>query len=65
MKVIHATILDATHLELLEPLSTRPGEEVQISIMEENDHFENDWKKMVEENFLNAYSDEDSIYDKL
>jgi hypothetical protein len=65
MKVIHATILDPTHLELLEPLSTRPGAEIQISIPDEDDHLENDWKKISEKNFLKAYSDQDSIYDQL
>jgi hypothetical protein len=65
MKVIHATILDSKHLELLEPLSTRPGDAIRITIMDEDDHLESDWQKMAEENLLSAYSDEDSIYDKL
>ena len=65
MKVIHATILDSTHLELLEPLSARPGAEIQISVLDQDDDQNNDWKKNSEQNFLKAYSDQDSLYDQL
>ena len=37
MRVITAKILDATHLELSQPLDARPGEVIQISLPAETD----------------------------
>jgi len=35
MKVIHATVLDPTHLELTEPLALRSGARVAVAVSEE------------------------------
>lgn len=35
MKLVAATILDSTHLELREALSARPGESIEIAIPED------------------------------
>ena len=64
MKTITAKILDPTHLELSQPISTQPGEFIHISIPDEDegDHL---WLEEAKKHFLEAYDDEDAIYDKL
>ena len=67
MKVIKAKILDETHLELSQPILLQPGHYIQISIPETSDLNEEDslWKEKALQKLLEAYSDEDSIYDNL
>ena len=63
MKLIHAKILDRTHLELSEPISAQPGAYIQISIPdEEEDHV---WREAAKKHFLDAYDEQDAIYDEL
>ncbi len=64
MTVIRAKILDSTHLELSQPLPTPPGETIVIAIPEESeeDHL---WKEASVKHFLEAYDDQDAIYDQL
>ena len=64
MKIIKARILDATHLELSQPIPEQIGGEIVIVIPEEADG-EQGWKDRVREKFLSAYDDQDAIYDKL
>lgn len=64
MKIITATIIDATHLELAQPLSLKPGETVSISIIGDTKE-EILWREATKSNLLNAYANEDSIYDDL
>ena len=64
MRTITARILDPTHLELSQPILAEPGESIQISIPDEG---ENDrlWREAAKKHFLEAYDDEDRIYDEL
>lgn len=61
MNVIEARIMDETHLELTQPISSRPGEIILISIINDNNLWQEKGKKL----FLEAYDDRDSIYDNL
>jgi len=63
MRVISATILDPTHLELREPLAASPGEVIQISLPSE-DEMEL-WRDAARRQLLDAYADEDAVYDEL
>lgn len=64
MKIIHAKILDPTHLELSQPISAQPGATIRISVPDdtEKDHL---WREAAKKHFLKAYADEDAIYDEL
>lgn len=64
MKIINAKILDSTHLELSQPVSAQPGSYIQISVPDkiEEDHT---WQDAAKTHFLEAYDDQDGIYDKL
>jgi hypothetical protein len=64
MKLITAKILDATHLELSQPLFFHQGDTIQISIPE-FDEEKQVWLDASKTNFLEAYDEEDAIYDKL
>lgn len=64
MKIIEATIIDETHLELSQPIEAQVGEIIRISIPDQDDD-EAFWKEAAKQRFLDAYSDEDSIYDNL
>ncbi|MEK7484457.1 MAG: hypothetical protein AABZ60_09020 [Planctomycetota bacterium] len=64
MKIITATIIDATHLELDQPISLKPGEIVNISIIGDMKE-ESLWQEMAKSNLLKAYANEDAIYDEL
>lgn len=64
MRLITATILDATHLELSQPLDAAPGEVIQISLPE-LDADEAAWRDAGRQRLLDAYADEDAIYDEL
>jgi len=63
-KVIEAKILDPTHLELEQPIISRKGEYIQISISDDIDD-DNLWRDTAKKHFLKAYDDQDSIYDEL
>ena len=64
MKIIKAKILDATHLELSQPISRQAGEFIQVSIPDEGED-EKSWREAARKHFLEAYDDTDAIYDKL
>lgn len=65
MRVISAKILDATHLELSQPLEASPGDVIQISLPTEADDEMAVWRDAAKQHLLDAYADEDAIYDKL
>lgn len=64
MTIITAKILDPTHLELTEPIAAQPGEYVQLSVMSagEDDHL---WREAGKKRLLEAYDDQDAVYDDL
>ncbi len=64
MKIITAKILDPTHLELSQPIPTKPGESIQLSIPDEDEE-DRLWREAAKKHFLEAYNDEDGIYGKL
>jgi hypothetical protein len=65
MRVISATILDATHLELSQPLDASPGEVIDISVPSETDDEMAVWREAAKRHLLDAYADEDAVYDEL
>ncbi len=65
MRVISATILDATHLELSQPLDAPPGEMIQISLPSETEDEMAVWRDASKQHLLDAYADEDAVYDEL
>jgi len=65
MRVISAKILDATHLELSQPLDASPGDVIQISLATEADDEMSLWRDAAKQHLLNAYADEDAVYDEL
>ncbi len=64
MKIIKAKILDQTHLELSQPIAAQPGDEIVISIPDEQEE-EDAWREAARKHFLEAYDDQDAIYDEL
>ncbi len=64
MKTLSATVIDPTHLELAEPISSRAGEHLEI-VIPNQDADDADWHLAARESFLNAYDDEDAVYDEL
>jgi hypothetical protein len=65
MRVIPAKILDATHLELSQPLDVVPGKVIDISVPGEADQEMAVWRDAAKQHLLDAYADEDAIYDEL
>ena len=65
MRVISATILDSTHLELSQPLDASPGEVIQISLPAEAGDEMVLWRDAAKQHLLDAYADEDAVYDEL
>ena len=65
MRVISATILDATHLELSQPLDASPGEVIDISVPSEANDEMAPWREAGKRHLLDAYADEDAVYDEL
>jgi hypothetical protein len=65
MRLISAKILDATHLELSQPLDGMPGEVIQISLPSESDEEMALWREAAKQKLLDAYAEEDAIYDEL
>lgn len=64
MKTIDAKILDETHLELSQPIHIEPGAHIRISVAEQPGEY-HVWRKAGKERFLEAYDEQDSIYDEL
>jgi hypothetical protein len=64
MKIIKAKILDLTHLELSQPIDAQPGDYIVISIPEKAEGDEA-WREAAKKHFLEAYDDQDAIYDQL
>ncbi|ETX02951.1 MAG: hypothetical protein ETSY2_34460 [Candidatus Entotheonella gemina] len=64
MKVISAKILDATHLELSEPIAVPPGATIEISIPDEREEAQ-EWQEAARAHFLDAYDEQDSLSDDL
>ena len=65
MRVISAKILDATHLELSQPLEASPGAVIEISVPTETDDEMAVWRDAAKQHLLDAYADEDAVYDEL
>lgn len=65
MRVISAKILDPTHLELSQPLDATPGEVIQITLPTASDDEMAVWHEAAKQHLLDAYADEDAIYDEL
>ena len=65
MRVISAKILDPTHLELSQPLDASPGDMIQISLPPETDDEMAVWRDAAKQHLLDAYADEDAVYDEL
>jgi hypothetical protein len=65
MRVISAKILDPTHLELSQPLEASPGDVIQISLPSELDDETTVWRDAGKQHLLDAYADEDAVYDEL
>ena len=65
MRVISAKILDATHLELSQPLDASPGEVIDISVPSETDDEMAVWREATKRHLLDAYADEAAVYDEL
>jgi len=65
MRIISATILDPTHLELSQPLAAAPGDVIEISLPSETEDEMAVWRDAAKQHMLNAYADEDAIYDEL
>jgi hypothetical protein len=63
MRVISAKILDPTHLELSQPLDGIPGTVIQISLPAENENEMALWREAAKQHLIDAYADEDAIYD--
>jgi len=63
MRTIEAKILDSTHLELSEPVEAAAGDLIRIAIPEEG--ADTVWRNAILLRFLDAYAEEDSIYDDL
>ncbi|MBI5193867.1 MAG: hypothetical protein HZA08_10565 [Nitrospirae bacterium] len=63
-KIIKATVIDETHLELSQPIPAPRGTCIQILIANdrEEDHI---WQEASKNHMLKAYDEEDAIYDRL
>jgi hypothetical protein len=64
MRLILAKILDPTHLELSQPLDASPGDVIQISLPNADDEMAV-WRQAAKQHLLDAYADEDAVYDEL
>jgi hypothetical protein len=64
MKIITATLIDPTHLELSQPLAVPLGASLRIAIPEEGEE-EDLWRAAAKQHFLDAYGDQDALYDDL
>jgi len=64
MKLLTAKVLDATHLELSQPVGAQPGSNIVISLPDADDE-DREWREAAKKHFLAAYDDQDAIYDRL
>jgi len=64
IKTIKATVLDATHLELSQPIPAQQGAYIQICIVDDKEE-DRLWQEASKKHFLKAYEEDDAIYDKL
>lgn len=64
MKMLTAILVDSTHLELSQPLAVPLGASLQILLPEDGDA-EPLWRDAAQQHFLEAYSDQDALYDDL
>ena len=64
MTVLEARMVDATHLELSEPIDLPPGRRLVVSGLEADEQVEErqGWLAASEESFLAAYSDSEPEY---
>lgn len=65
MRTITATILDATHLELSQPIEAMPGDVIQVALALESDDDLAVWRDAAMRHLSDAYADEDAEYDEL
>ena len=65
MKTFDAKILDPTHLELSQPLNAVPGEVIKIALALGGEGEMALWREASKQHLLDAYADEDAIYDEL
>ena len=63
MRTISARILDPTHLELSQPLEASPGDVIEITLPSEDEMAL--WRDAAKRHLLDAYADEDAVYDEL
>ncbi len=65
MRTIDAKILDPTHLELSQPLDAVPGEVIRITLASSDKDEMEMWREASRQHLLDAYGEEDAIYDEL
>ena len=64
MKTMTARVLDPTHLELPHPLSVGPGTVIGL-ILPDAESDDNLWRDAAKAHLLDAYAEEDALYDDL
>jgi hypothetical protein len=64
MKVVRAKVIDARHLELVDPLPEGTGRDVELSLLD-GAQDEDAWKLAALRRLEDAYAPEDAIYEKL
>ena len=64
MTIMQATILDAKHVELSQPIAAQPGAVIVIAVLDAQEA-EDVWRTAAQKHFLEAYDDQDAIYDEL
>ncbi len=64
MTVLEARMVDATHLELSEPVDLPPGRKLVISVVEADEEFDErrQWLAASEDNLRAAYNDSEPDY---
>jgi hypothetical protein len=65
MQVFSAKIIDPTHLELSQPVEGLPGDVVQVSLAPSPQDELLAWREAGKRHLLDAYADEDAVYDDL
>lgn len=64
-KVIKATVIDETHLELSRPIPAQRGAHIKILIDDNEEEEDRLWREASKKHLLEAYDEEDAIYDRL
>ena len=64
MKIMQATILDATHVELNQPIAAQPGAVIVIAVLDAQEA-EDVWRTAAQKHCFASYADQDAIYDEL